>query len=108
MLDPFVVALSAVLDTAPKPQPKHTLENIILVEQLADDFETWHFLHKPGYYEQDPFAKPFVHSPITMIGTTLLTNAALRALPEGKTKTLLLKLVVSGEGANVLVNLRTF
>lgn len=107
MVDPFVAALTLAIESGrPAPKPKHALENAILAEQVIDDLETWSFLHR-GYHEIDPLAKPLVRSPLTMLASTALTNAALRLLPEGHTKEAVLKVIVSGEGANILWNIHT-
>ena len=105
MMDPFVVALTAALESAkPTPPSSVGLENTLLVEQLADDAQTWHILNHGGH-ERNVLARPFVHSPLTMVAGSVALNALIRLLPNSQFKHTMLKITVHAEEGNIVNNL---
>jgi hypothetical protein len=54
--------------------------NELAAVQILDDVTTQMDIHRPGHYECDPFARPFVHDLGTSLVASALINIALRAI----------------------------
>ena len=75
-----IIAFRNPVADAPQANVAARCGNAMLAAQLADAMTTREIMERPGGYERDPLARPFVHSNLSEFGAAIVTNVAARAL----------------------------